>query len=193
MRLHRVVVSWAGPQVVGRAVNVLHFDATEQAAPDVAAIRGAYSALLNGLPNGVSIQVPNSGDTIEDSTGALTGVWSAPDQTALFGGGSAGAAAGVGACVSWNTGAIVTGSKGPRKLRGKTFLVPLSKDVYDTDGTLIPGEVTILQNFATGMLGVAGFGIWHRPTKLAPSSGTSGGVVSSVVHDKVAFLSSRRQ
>ena len=77
MRLHRVVVNWSGPSVVGLAVNVLHFDATEDAAPPVAAIRSAYQAMSSQLPSGVVITVPSSGETIEDTTGDLTGVWTA--------------------------------------------------------------------------------------------------------------------
>jgi hypothetical protein len=192
MRLHRVVVSWAGPSVTGLAVNVLHFDATEQAAPPVAAIRTAYQAMAGQLPSAVTVTVPPSGETIDDSDGTLTGVWSATAPAVVTGGVVPQAAAGVGACVTWNTGGIVAGTKGPRRLRGRTFLVPLANACYDADGTLTAPAVTALNNFGTSLIAAGGFGIWHRPTSAAAANGTSSSVLSHKLRDKVAYLSSRR-
>ena len=192
MRLHRVAVAWSGPSVVGVAVNVLHFDATEQAAPDVAAIAAAYAGMAAQLPSDVRIQVPGEGVTIDDTDGSLTGVWSAAQPAEIPGGVVPQAAAGVGACVTWTTGGIVSGSKGPRRLRGRTFLVPLANACYDTQGTLTPVAKADIEGFIDDMLQVGGLGIWHRPTSLAAADGTSSSVLSGTVRDKVAYLSSRR-
>lgn len=192
MRLHRVVVDWAGPQVTGKAVTVLHFDATEAAAPPVAAVKSAFTALAPAIPTGVTMSVPNSGDTIEDTTGHLTGVWTATGAGTVNGSGAAACAAGVGACVSWSTGAIVSGTKGPRHLRGRTFMVPLTSTAYDTDGTITAPAMSTLGAFANALVTAGGLGIWHRPTTVGGSDGGSGAVLSGRVRDKVAYLSSRR-
>lgn len=192
MQLHRVVVEWSGSSVVGRAVNVLHFDATEQPAPDVAAIAAAYQGMSAQLPTGVTIRVPGSGDTIDDTTGDLTGVWTATTPAAVNGGVVPQAAAGVGACVTWTTGGIVSGAAGPRRLRGRTFLVPLANACFDSDGTLTTVARQDIVDFGIDMIAVGGFGIWHRPTSAGASDGTSYAVLSSSVRDKVAILTSRR-
>jgi len=193
MKLHRVVVSWSGAGIVGTAVNVLHFDGSEQAAPPIAAIRGAYDAMHTAFPAGVVIQVPNTGDSIEDTTGALDGVWAGPAQLSVGGSNIGANAAGVGACIGWTTGGIVTGASGrPRKVRGRTFLVPVHKDTYDNDGTFQQGWMDILRAGANALQAAGGLAVWHRPTTAGGSDGNSYGVISNRVRDKVAYLSSRR-
>lgn len=188
MRLHRLVVAWAGSPVKGLAVNVLHFDATEQEAPPVAAVLAAYGALATVLTLNTGITVPSSGDTIEDTTGDLVDVWVGAGGGALVGTAGQNAAAGVGACVTWTTGAIVDA----RRLRGRTFLVPLSTAAYDSDGTLTgPGKIA-LENFTAALIGAGGLGVWHRPTTVGGADGTSSSVLSGKVRDRVAYLSSRR-
>lgn len=190
--LNRVVVEWSGPQVVGRAVNVLHFSASDNVAPPVAAIRAAYQNLNVGIPTGVTITVPATGDVIDDTTGNLTGVWTAPTTTGVLGTASASCPAGVGACVGWTTGGIVSGKKGPRKLRGRTFIVPLSQAVFDIDGTLAPAMMTALGAFADALQASGPLAVWHRPSSSVATDGNSYGVIQNRVRDKVAFLSSRR-
>lgn len=192
MRLHRVVVEWSGDCIEGRAVNVLHFDATEQDAPPVAAIRAAYQGMSAQLPSGVTVRVPGEGETIEDTTGNLTGVWQDATPAAVTGGVVPQAAAGVGACVTWATGGIVDGLKGPRRLRGRTFLVPLANACFDNDGTLTTVARADIEAFALDMLQAGGLGIWHRPTTPGGTDGTSYAALAGKVTDKPAFLSSRR-
>lgn len=188
MHLHRVVVSWQGPQVQGAAVNVLHFDATEQPVPPVAAIRAAYATLAAAIPTNVNIQVPGSGETIDDATGELVGVWATAAPAVVSGTGGTIAPAGVGMCVTWLTGGIVNG----RRLRGRTFIVPIPGPAFDADGTIGPGALGALSAFATGMVGAGGLGVWHRPTTSGGTDGTSSGVLGFRIRDKVAYLSSRR-
>lgn len=193
MELHRVVVSWSGAGVVGNAVNVLHFDGSEQAAPPIAAIRAAYDTMHTAFPSGIAIQVPSTGDTIEDTTGALTGVWAGGAQTVVGGSNIAANAAGVGAVIGWQTGGIIVGADGRgRKLRGRTFLVPVHKDVYDNDGTFQLGWLDIIKAGANALQAAGGLAVWHRPTTVGGSDGNSYGVIANKVRDKVAYLSSRR-
>lgn len=193
MHLHRVVVAWSGPSVVGAAVNVLHFDATEQAAPPVAAVAAAYGLLKPSLPAGLNITVPGSGDTIDDSTGSLTGVWAAANPATIVGTGYPNNFAGVGACIGWTTGGIVTGKSGrAHKLRGRTFLVPLQANAADPTGTLADADLANLRACAAALMGAGGLGVWHRPTTKGGTDGSSHAVLSYKVRDKVAFLGSRR-
>ena len=190
--LHRVVVAWSGNAVKGAAVNVLHFSASDNSAPPVAALLSAYGQIAPALANTTTITIPGTGDTIDDTTGNLVGVWTAAGAGSVTGSGTPISAAGVGACISWTTGGIVTGLKGPRKLRGRTFLVPLQNGAYDADGTLTTGTVAALQSAANAMQASGPLAIWHRPTSPGASNGNSYGVISARVKDKVAILRSRR-
>jgi hypothetical protein len=190
--LHRVVLAWSGAPIVGAAVTVLHFDGSNQSAPPVAAIKTAFQGAVSLFNGNVTITVPNSGDTIDDRTGALTGVWSGTGGGSVTGNNAGMPMAGVGACIGWTTGGIVTGLHGPRKLRGRTFIVPLSNTVVDADGTLTSGALTQLQTLANALQASGPLAIWHRPTSLAAANGNSYGVLSNRVRDKLAFLSSRR-
>lgn len=188
MQLHRIVVEWAGPQIVGRAVTVLHYDGTEDPSPPVAAIKSAFDGVAAAIPGGCTITTPGSGETIDDTTGTLTGVWSAAGGGITTCTGAATAAAGVGACITWNTGGIVNG----RKLRGRTFVVPLTSTAYDGTGTITVPALGTVQTFADALMGSGGLAVWHRPTIAGGADGTSYGVLSNRVRDKVAYLSSRR-
>lgn len=190
--LNRVVVEWSGAGVVGRAVTVLHYSASDNVAPPVAAIKGAFDAGNALFPAGLKIVVPNTGDVIDDKTGDLVGVWTGSGGGTTSGSGSGSPAAGVGACIGWTTGGIVVGKKGPRKLRGRTFLVPLTSTCYDSQGVLATGILAPLGNVANGLQAAGPLAIWHRPTSATAADGNSYGVISNKIRPKVAFLSSRR-
>lgn len=188
MELARVVVEWAGAPVKGLAVNVLHY-AADGGPPNPAAILSAYNAVKANIPNNVTITVPGSGDVIEDTTGELLSVWSAAGGGTVTGTASPAAAAGVGACVTYRTGGIING----RKLRGRTFLVPYSASAYDQDGTLTVNAKTFTDAFATAIMASGPLAVWHRPKKGGPGNdGNSYGATLAITHDKVAYLSSRR-
>lgn len=190
--LNRLVIAWSGPQIVGNAVSVLHFSASDNSAPPVAAVKSAFTTAAGMFPSGVVLTIPGTGDVIDDTSGNLTGVWSATGGGTVAGGGPATAAAGVGACIGWTTGGIVNGTRGPRKLRGRTFLVPLSSGLYDGTGKILPSQLTVLQTLANSLQASGPLAIWHRPHNLPPTNGTSYGVISNRVNAKVAYLSSRR-
>ena len=94
--------------------------------------------------------------------------------------------AGVGACITWRS------TLATRSGRGRTFIVPLYTNAYESNGTLAAGALTTLQNAATAMvnssksLGNGAIGVWGgTPPQLRD-------VVAATVTDKVAWLSSRR-
>ncbi len=188
MQLQRVEVVWSGGPIAGGGLGV-HYFAGDVTPTDPLDVAVAYAALLAAIPPSVTIQVSGSGDVIEDTTGELVDTWTGSTPAILTGAGSPNeCAAGVGACISWLTGGIVSG----RRLRGRTFLVPIVASEYDAQGTLKTGTLTALEDFGDGMLAAGPLAVWHRPTSPSGTDGTSYGVVSHRIRDKVAFLSSRR-
>lgn len=187
MQLNRVLVEWAGPQIQGAAVSVLHY-AGDVGPADPAAIVAAFTTLAPALPLGVTIEVPGSGDVIEDTTGELVDVWTAAGGATVNASGGAACAAGVGASIEWITGGIIGG----RRLRGRTFLVPLTGTAYDTTGTITGPALGTLDDFGDDMLASGPLAVWHRPTTSGGSDGNSYGVTSFRIRDKVAVLRSRR-
>lgn len=188
MRLNRLVLAWNGAQVVGGGVTVWHFEGAEGAVPDVAAIKAAVTAIAPSIPVGVTITVPNSGDVIEDTTGELVDVWTGSGGGVVSGTATTPAPAGVGLCINWLTGGIVNG----RRLRGRTFMVPIAGNSYDPDGTLTASTLTDFAAFASAIVASGGLAVWHRPTAPGLSDGNSYGVLSVRLRDKVAVLTSRR-
>jgi len=154
----------------------------------VAAVKAAFAAAAANFPLSLAITVPNSGDSIDDATGELTGVWTASGGGTVTGTGTDVCAAGVGACIGWQTGGIING----RKLRGRTFLVPLHNATYDQSGTLSNATLASLGTLANSLQAAGPLAVWHRPTSATATDGNSYGVVSNRVRDKVAYLSSRR-
>lgn len=184
--LERIRVTWSGAGVVGPGLTTFYWTQPNSSTP--AGIRTFFSSLAALFPPSVTINVPNSGDLIDDSTGALTGSWVVGTTPAPVVGSSAGAySAGVGAQVRWRTGGIVGG----RRSVGSTFLVPCTGGAFDTDGTLQPSTVTLIQNAANALLAAQpNLAVWSRPT--STRSGSSHVITSAVVPDRPSWLRSRR-
>lgn len=103
-------------------------------------------------------------------------------------GGSGTYAAPTGAVVTWNTGTTIGG----RRLRGRTYLVPMVSSTFEGDGTLSASAITTLADAAAHLYSTntAQHLVWSRP---APGrAGTSWPIQSHSVADKAAILRSRR-
>lgn len=147
-----------------------------------------WTSVALRLATGTVGTVEDSGDTIAEATGTLTGSWSFGTATGFVGGGSSNYPSGVGAVVTWNTDGIVRG----RRVRGRTFIVPLDGGSYDASGTLASFALDTFRNAADALItACAGaFVIWSRPS--GGAAGSSHPVVSATVSDRVATLRSRR-
>lgn len=183
--IERMRVTWTGAPVTGDGLSTFYFKSGTTAP---AAIKTFFTAVAPYVASGVSWEIPTSGDVIDETTGGLTGVWAAAGGGTVASSGNAEHAQGVGARLKWLTGGIVAG----RRVVGSTFIVPVHRLMYDTDGTLAAGMVTAM--FAAGSALVTAttpnLVIWSRPT---PSrSGSSHPIVASVFPDKVSWLRSRR-
>lgn len=156
---------------------------------DVAALRAFFNAHIALLPSGLLIQVPGLGDTIDDVTGQINGAWNATSAPANVTGTGAGVYAGnAGAVVHWLTALVING----RRVRGRTFMVPLIGSSYDSSGSLGTGTITTIQTAATTLItAMAGrMRVWHRPA--GGLGGGSGAVDSARVPDLAVSLRSRR-
>ena len=159
-----------------------------------------WTALGLVMPGTVTIQIQNAGDIINDVNGDITGAWTATAETAITGGGSGTYSAPSGLHVNWNTNTSLDG----RRLRGRTFVVPVVSSFYDSTGTLSGSTAADIQGYGNAFVTAqsASFVVWHRPVEAKPADGSrpaveqrDGGhglVTAAAVKDRVSVLSSRR-
>lgn len=194
----KVTINWTGfPGGPGYS-NLYFSDLTGTGAVDqtmvdtaVARVETWLAYWRNRLPIAVTTGVDPTVEAVESSTGALQGFWTASVAAPAPGLGVASFSAPSGACVSWYTSTVRNG----RRMRGRTFIVPLDTASYEGDGTLIPIIVssTPAVNNALMVTGTAAdFGIWARPTTKGGTDGQWALVTAARMQDKPAMLTSRR-
>lgn len=147
-----------------------------------------WDAVSLRLATGVVGTVEASGDTLDESTGLLTGTWEFGTPDGFVGGGSSSYPSGVGAVITWNTAGIVRG----RRVKGRTFVVPLDGSSYDASGTIASFTLDTLRTAAAALITdcAGAFVVWSRPVNGV--GGSAHPVTSATVADKVATLRSRR-
>lgn len=182
----RLRATWSGPPVVGGGVSTFYALDTSPGFP--AAVRALLNAAAGSIQAGVTITIPNNGDVIDASTGALTGAWTdgaAPAPIVCTDAGTY--AAGVGAQWRWRTSGIVAG----RRVTGSTFLVPLGANTYDGDGNIGSVQLTAFNAAAAAYITAAPYAvIWSRPRP--GRAGSSHLITSGSMPDRVSWLRSRR-
>lgn len=152
----------------------------------------AFFQTLNGLlPESVRIAVEPDVDVVEDSTGELIDSLNA-GQIATVSGAVPGSFSGPsGAVVNWRTGGIRNG----RRIRGRSFIVPLSSSIYSNAGILTAGAQDALQTAANALAASSGtpdLMVYARPTSAGATDGQSSVVTSATVPSLIAVLRSRR-
>lgn len=163
-----------------------------------------WEAIKGVLPPNIRIDVDNNVDVLDAVTGELTGIITRTEGgniTPAANSALEGYSAPSGACITWATAGFVAG----HRVRGRTFLVPLSKAVFDSQGSIQTGNLDTIRSAALGLytLGVTGTAvmeIWHRPRKAKPlavppvvaAPGAEFAVTGHSVADKAAVLTSRR-
>lgn len=203
MSMMRVKARWTIPGA-GTAFSVFHFGddgdsdiSSVDASSAATKTRTFFAAVAAVLPNVVKIDVLTDVEHIDVATGELIGVASATAQTQVVGtaASTAGWAAPSGACVTWSTAGIRTVSSKPRRVRGRTFLVPLSNEAYDVDGTIKPVQLGQLQTAANN-LASSGSGspllVYGRPGLNGTPVGQNWAVTGARITDQAAILRSRR-
>lgn len=192
MAINRVVARWQGFQ---GGPGYSNFFFTElPSTPSVLAARQAVADFFDGfnslLPTGVEIVVENEVAIIDELTGQTLDYAPTTEVVdsveGVVSGGYAGAS---GAVVNWNTAGVRAG----RRVRGRTFLVPLAPVAFDSSGTLSSSALNLIRSSADGLVGTgfdSGLGVWARPTNGA--GGEFHEVIGATVPDLAAVLRSRR-
>lgn len=158
---------------------------------------GPFSAVFDFInairaqePNVWSAQIAADSQVLDVATGVLDHITPCPAEFSgvIQGASGNGFGAGVaGLCFAWSTALVNRG----RKVRGRTFLVPVQSGAFEGNGTL---EGAGLANMLTAgnalSQNAAGFGIWSRPRLHV--GGAFGKATGVRIHDQAAFLSSRR-
>jgi len=182
--LQRVEVVWDG--LAGLPGVSVHYGVFGGSL--VSDLKTFFTSISALFPAGLTWQVPNSGDTITDTSGIITGAWTDVNGGTVSSAGSGIWAQGTGCMVRWDTATIV----GHRRLKGRTFLCPLFGSAFQSDGTILNAYVTTMQTAADAVVTAGNMLIWHRPPKGTFAGGASGAVVGATVPDKVTSLRSRR-
>lgn len=185
--IYRMRVKLTGAPVIGPSVTTFYMD-TSPTSSDVTAVRTFFTSLEPHFPLGLYWEVPDGGDVIEATTGAISGAWGTSTSTSPAATGTVGYAEGVGVRVRWGTAGVVGG----RHVVGTTFLVPLEADHFGTDGLLLVASANTLLSIATTLVtSLSGkLTIWSRPT--TTRAGGSHAVLGASVPRSVSWLRSRR-
>lgn len=182
--LRRVRVSWTtGPGGIGLS-TFYTFD-PDDVTTNLATFYNAIKALF---PAAVTWSIPSSGDLIDSATGSLVGGWSGGTAATIAGAPTTGNyAAGTGAITRWDTGTVVAG----RRLRGRTFLVPLAVNAYSTTGVIDTTPYATLSSASSTLAATNKLVVWHRPAP-GGAGGLGASVGSAFVLPGVHSLASRR-
>lgn len=186
MTLNRLLVSWEGSEIVGPGLSTFFYSGSMTGIP--AAVGTFFNAIKALVPAGETITIPSSGDTLDESTGELTGAWSASGGSSVATTGTANFAQGVGARIVWNTANVHLG----RRVRGATFIVPLVASVYDAGGLVGTSAVSTLQTAADALVTAttSTWRIWSRPNDVGAFAVSA--VTGALVKRNVSTLRSRR-
>jgi len=142
------------------------------------------------MPTGSSISVDSTA-AIYDDAGLQTGeITLSSVPSGVTGTSAATYAGGAGAVVNWTTGAFHLG----RKVRGRTFAVPLTSGAFAADGTLSATAQSLLQTaavvFATSSPTPVIFS--QKPNGSGGTSSLTSVITGATVPDRSAILRSRR-
>jgi hypothetical protein len=197
-RLIRVKVNWTG-FVGSPGYTNFHFepvpesDPISQATVDSAVTKVStfLTAIRPYLPLVVTTGIDPAVAEIDEQNGEIQTYWNATPPAATAGAMTGNYTAGAGFCVNWATGGVRKG----RRVRGRTFIVPIGSTSMDTDGTFNASHLTAWRT-AANALHVDSNGVrlvvWAKtPGAIIPDGGAYD-VVTASINDKVAFLTSRR-
>jgi len=165
---------------------------TQEAIDAAARVRTFFDAIKGAFPAAVKINLQSDVEIIDEGNGELLDIRNAGVQASIAGTNTTPSFSGpTGMVVTWRTAGVRNG----RRVRGRTFLVPVSSGLYEADGTINNTMVTTVSTAANGLLADTGhpdLGIWSRPSASGATDGGWYPVTSATVPDKVAVLRSRR-
>ena len=193
----RVKIDWTGFIGAPGYTNLYFRDFTEgavdQSMADGAVVKtdiwlDAYASSIN---NTVSYVINPTVDILEETTGELQGFMTVAPDTARVGSQTAAYSAVSGGCINWYTNGVRNG----RRVRGRTFMVPLAANAYATDGTLDATKLTTFRAANLALISPTGsgdLGVWSRPSGPEATDGAWYFATATTMADKAAVLRSRR-
>lgn len=152
-------------------------------------VRTAFGNLVPLFPSSMNIQIQAEVPVIDEDTGIITEFRTVTPPASIGGGGTGSYSGPSGAVVTWRTNDLRNG----RRIRGRTFLVPLAGSAFDAQGSLNSGSLIAINAFADELIGGdldSELVVWSRPT--GGSGGVAATVTSATVPDLAAVLRSRR-
>lgn len=192
MDMLRILVRWTG-FVGAPGYTALYFagggglisDATQVANR----VYSAFNELTAMLPQDVTLTIESEAQVVNSDTGIISDFVQVEPIGTISGTATGGYSAASGAVVNWRTDDVRFG----RRIRGRTFIVPMAGLFYENDGTITSAGLANLNDFADTLTSWdfdSEFGVWSRPRN------GSGGVFATAtgfnVPDMAAVLRSRR-
>jgi len=202
VELLRVRARWTGFSGAP-GYTVLHYRdfAADNSSPEAVTAAGAtaavnrtrvfFDAIKALLPTQVFINVEPEVDVINSDDGQLLRSYTAATPQAVNGTATSAYSAASGAVVNWRTDGVRNG----RRVRGRTFLVPLAMTAFATTGQLATASQTTLQAAATALAdntSTPDLHVFGRPTSAGATDGVTYPVSNAGVPLMGAILTSRR-
>lgn len=173
-------VRWDGIPT-GPAVSTFYAD--KAGADPLPYLRSFYLAWQTFVPTFITWVFENAGISLDSSTGKPAATWSRSSVANVIGSSASGSHAAGGALVTWKTG--VWGQH--RQVIGRTYMVPLGVNAYQSDGTISDSVRGGVQTAADALrTGATGLRVYSRERKQSLP------ISSSTVVDKAVVLRSRR-
>lgn len=199
-RIIRLTINWTGFTGAPGYTN-LHFESptdapiSQEMVNDAVAVTETWMASWrpdtpNGCLTGVSTNIPE----LDENTGTIEAFWTAGTAAPASGASNGEYAGGSGACVNWYTDGVWNG----RRVRGRTFLVPLGSNGMSNNGSLSDTRLAVWRTATATLIGAANLArlvVWRRPVDILGEPFVNGGaydVNSYTINDKAAQLRSRR-
>lgn len=194
----KVTVKWTGFTGAPGYTNFFFNDFTDGAITQ-AIVDGALartdtfvSNWESSVPAAVKLQVDNIVQIINVPDGKMTRFMTGPAKTLRTGSGTGVYSAASGMCFNWYTNGVRNG----RRVRGRTFVVPVAGSALGADGSLDDTKVSGLRTVAAAFFAPGANqglpGVYARPTAPGATDGAWFGTQSVTLPDKVAVLRSRR-
>lgn len=184
--LVRFRASWSGAGLVGPGVSTFYFEESGSGFP--ADVKAFFEAVKAYIPNAVTITYPTDGDLIDVATGAISGTWTDAAATPTNGTAAGSYAQGVGARIAWRTSGIRAG----RRVRGSTFLAPLTTANLSTNGLWLPGVATGILTAANALVTDTSQQLMIYSKPGPAGAGQASPVTSASVTETISWLRSRR-
>lgn len=194
MAVLQIKTTWTGgPSAPGLTLfnvensGVGDFDAA------LAAVQSFWTTVSSPIPDEYKLQVDQTAFSYNEADGSIQGLQTGTNPLAQISGQGPGSYShGTGTRIDWATSAIAR----RRRVRGRTFIVPLTHASFGPDGYLTAATVTYLEDAAYALLSAletAGLPlvVWSRPTTEYPL-GEINPVIDANVPTKVAVLRGRR-